>query len=47
MNVSINKGFINDNCKSLYKFTYNFDEVFKYIEETDGVHLSVKQLKDG
>ena len=47
MDVSMAKGFINDNCKSLYKFTYNFDEVFEYIEETDGVSLSVKELKDG
>lgn len=47
MDVSMAKGFINENCKSLYKFVYNFEEVFNYIEETDGVSLSVKQLKDG
>lgn len=47
MNVSMAKGFINDNCKSLYKFTYNSGELFEYIEETDGVSLSVKELKDG
>lgn len=47
MDVSVAKGFINDNCKSLYKFAYNFDEVFTYIEETDGISLSVKELKDG
>lgn len=47
MDVSMAKGFINENCKSLYKFVYNFEEVFNYIEETDGVSLNVKQLKDG
>lgn len=47
MDVSVAKGFINENCKSLYKFAYNTDEVFKYIEETDGISLSVKELKDG
>lgn len=47
MDVSVAKGFINENCKSLYKFTYNLQEVFDYIEETDGVSLSVKELKDG
>lgn len=47
MDVSVAKGFINDNCKSLYKFADNFDEVFTYIEETDGISLSVKELKDG
>lgn len=47
MDVSMAKGFINDNCKTLYKFTNNFDEVFEYIENTQGVSLSVKELKDG
>ncbi len=47
MTTSMMKGFINENCKSLYKFVYNTEELFKYVEETDGVDLSVKQLKDG
>ncbi len=44
--VSTEKGFINENCKALYKFTDNIQEAFKYIEETDGVSFSVKELKD-
>lgn len=47
MDVSMAKGFINENCKSLFKFVYNFEEVFSYIEEAEGVSLSVKELKDG
>ena len=47
MTTSMMKGFINENCKSLYKFVYNLDELFDYLEETDGVSLNVKQLKDG
>lgn len=47
MTTSMMKGFINENCKSLYKFVYNLDELFDYLEKTDGVSLNVKQLKDG
>jgi len=47
MDVSMAKGFINDNCKALYRFAYNTQELFDYIEESDGVTLSVKELKDG
>lgn len=47
INVSMKKGFINENCKSLYKITENSEELFEYIEKSDGVALSVKELKDG
>ena len=47
MNVSISKGFINENCKSLYKFVNTAGEALDYVEETEGLRLSVKELKDG
>ena len=47
MNVSISKGFINKNCKSLYKFVNTAEEALSYVEETEGLRLSVKELKDG
>lgn len=47
MNVSMSKGFINDNCKSLYFFTDKAKEIFDYIENSDGVRFGVRDLKDG
>lgn len=47
MNVSVSKGFINDNCKALYKFVNTAEEALDYVEASDGLSLSVKELKDG
>lgn len=44
---AVKKGFVRENCLSLYEVTDNLEDLLIYVENPQKVHKSVKELKDG
>ena len=47
LKISVEERFIRDNCKDLYLYSDNLDEVFSYIENDRQVKRDVHDLKMG
>ncbi|MBO5317714.1 MAG: TIGR00730 family Rossman fold protein [Oscillospiraceae bacterium] len=47
MEMAIEKNFIRGNCRDLYLFTDDMDEMFRYLEAPVTDTHSIKELKDG
>lgn len=47
MEMAIEKNFIRGNCRDLYLFTDDKDEMFRYLEAPVTDTHSIKELKDG
>ena len=47
MEMAIQKNFIRGNCRDLYLFTADKDEMFRYLEAPATNIHSIKELKDG
>ena len=47
LKISVDRGFLKDNCKYLYLYSENADDITEYIENDKQVLLGVHELKNG
>ena len=47
MRQAVNKGFVREDCLSLYEVTDDLEKLLAYVEAPTKVHKTVKELKDG
>lgn len=47
MEKAVEKGFINESCRSIYMCGVSMESVINYIENSEGADFSVSEMKEG